>query len=325
MGDSGWTMNDWVELWQLGLEKASALWLHAAPAGATPPLDDAVQAFSRFADGVRPAFVDATEGDLSSALADYLESLLDAGDDARLAPWMSTPAILQGVGPWATVLRTVGEHSRRWQDDWLERPAFGPAREWTEAVQAVTRAALDMQAATEDLLAHQQHATRAALRQFIAFLRERDGEPIKTLRALYERWLDIADEAFKTHALTDAYAGDLGRWFNARGDLARSWGELAERGGEALGTPTLDSIESLGRQNQELRDELERLRAEIEVLKSTNTATPMVKRRAASPAKKASRPTASPSRKPRRASRTAKREQARPDEFDISRIVDAAD
>ena len=95
------------------------------------------------------------------------------------------------------------------------------------------------------------------------------------------------------------------------------------RGGEALGTPTLGSIEALGRQNQELREELERLRAEIETLKSGTTSVPTANRRTTKSSKKASSPARAQPRKVRRAARPAKREPAGTDEFDISRIVDA--
>ncbi|MBX3727298.1 MAG: hypothetical protein KF823_15425 [Xanthomonadales bacterium] len=151
----------------------------------------------------------------------------------------------------------------------LSLPAFGPQREHVERGQALARAWLDYQAAAVRFREVMLKATGGALDRFEAKLAEREqpGRQIETVRALYDLWIDAAEEAFAEVALGPDYREASGALVDAQMRVRSGINAEIERLGAQLGLPGRTEVDSMARQLHEHRRELRRLRAEIDALR----------------------------------------------------------
>jgi len=152
--------------------------------------------------------------------------------------------------------------------------------------------------------------------------RAEPGRQIDSLKALYDLWVDAAEEAYAEIALTDEFREAYGEMVNTQMRVRQMQQQQTEQFCQQLGVPTRSEVSSLGERLQALRrefrasqapapadhaDEIMALRRELAALKRQVTSGPV-----ASPAvKKAAqaRPSTSAVKKsiseaPARAART---------------------
>jgi hypothetical protein len=160
-------------------------------------------------------------------------------------------------------------------------PTFGLQREQQEKQQALMAAMLDS--------AEQQRRYQALILRANAQGLERlqnkladhaePGRQVESLKALYDLWIDSAEEAYAEIALSDEFREVYGAMVNAqmleRQLLQQQLEELCRQ----LGLPTRSEVDSLGKRLQELRreqraasggsaaNELAALRAELAAMK----------------------------------------------------------
>jgi hypothetical protein len=166
----------------------------------------------------------------------------------------------------------------------LDMPAFGYAREHQERYQQTAKAWLDYQRETNRYNALIARASRRAFEVFEDKLAER-GEPgrqIDSARALYDLWVDAAEDAYAEVALSDEFREVYGALVNAQMRVRQGVQREVERVATDLGMPTRTEIDSMGKRLHALhRDaknqaevlpglvaEVAALRAEVERLKS---------------------------------------------------------
>ena len=182
----------------------------------------------------------------------------------------------------------------------LDLPAFGYAREHQEHYQRMSRAWLDYQHETNRYNALIARASKRAFEVFEDKLAERaePGRQIDSARALYDLWVDAAEEAYAEVALSDEFREVYGALVNAQMRVRQNVQREVERVAVDLGMPTRTEIDSMGQRlhalhrdarnrneaDAGLRAELAALRAEIASLKSAGTKPAS---RAAHPAKAA--------------------------------------
>lgn len=154
---------------------------------------------------------------------------------------------------------------RQWQVDganWSEMPAFGFAREHQERLQRLAQAQRDAQQHSQAFHALMAQAGQDAFKRFERKLAEcgQAGEPLDSARALLDRWVDAAEEAYADIALSpgfrDAYAAMVNAQMTLRG---RVQGEI-EQVGELLGVPTRTEVDAAHRKIVQLEREVRRLR-----------------------------------------------------------------
>lgn len=152
----------------------------------------------------------------------------------------------------------------------LSLPAFGLQREQVERGQALARAWLEFQAASARFREVMLKATGGALDRFEAKLAEREqsGRQIETVRALYDLWIDAAEEAFAEVALSPDYRQASGALVDAQMRVRAGINAEIERLGSQFGLPGRTEVDSMARQLHEHRRELRRLRAELDALRS---------------------------------------------------------
>ncbi|MGN6729919.1 MAG: class III poly(R)-hydroxyalkanoic acid synthase subunit PhaE [Rhodanobacteraceae bacterium] len=196
--------------------------------------------------------------------------------------------MMENVAPFTQELRGM-----------LGMPAFGYLREHQEHHQKLAQAMLDYQEQTNRYNALIARASHRGFELFEDKLAER-GEPgrqVESVRALYDLWVDAAEEAYAEIALSPEFREVYGALVNAQMRVRQHVQQEVERVAIDLGMPTRTEIDSIGKRLHETRRELKRqaeaapdlaaevaaLRAEVEKLKQASGASKKA------PAKRASR------------------------------------
>jgi class III poly(R)-hydroxyalkanoic acid synthase PhaE subunit len=182
---------------------------------------------------------------------------------------------------------------------WLQMPAFGPAREHQERWQALAAAMLDLQQKNDDYTQLMLEAGRDAFERFERKLAERSepGRQLQSARALFDLWIDAAEEAYAEIALSPRFRRVYGDLVNAQMRVrAGVQGEI-ERMGSLFGLPGRTEVDAAHRRIAELERQVRRLAA-------GRTAEPVRRPAAASVAPASVEPapeheTPAPARKPR--------------------------
>ncbi|MBS0431263.1 MAG: class III poly(R)-hydroxyalkanoic acid synthase subunit PhaE [Proteobacteria bacterium] len=199
--------------------------------------------------------------------------------------------------PVARAMREIAGHGARGFEQMMENlapfmqetrallgmPAFGFLREHQEHYQKFAQAMLDYQEQTNRYNVLIMRASRRGFELFEDKLAER-GEPgrqIDSVRALYDLWVDAAEEAYAEIALSPEFREVYGALVNAQMRVRKHVQDEVERVATDLGMPTRTEIDSIGKRLHELRREsrnredladlvaeVAALRAEVERLKA---------------------------------------------------------
>lgn len=158
----------------------------------------------------------------------------------------------------------LGPFKQEW-NNLLGQPAFGYSREKQEALQALSRAATAHAEANQAYNALLLKASQRGMEYFENKLAERSepGRQIDSARALYDLWIDAAEEAYAEIALSPDFRTAYGNLVNTQMRLRQSLNKQVEQQAAELGLPTrseLDGthqkIKSLQRETRELRQRL---------------------------------------------------------------------
>ncbi|MEI2455571.1 class III poly(R)-hydroxyalkanoic acid synthase subunit PhaE [Lysobacter firmicutimachus] len=266
----------------------------AAPQPAPPSLpgwNEAVQWWSQLAKGSSPQADDTLDRFNSQARAWFGEiqklAAQFAGRDASAADiagaWKQAMGG-QGGNPFADVfgaMRGPGQQDfSRWAEQiapylqnlhsegraWLGVPAVGFSREHQERVQHLAQAYLDYQQRSQAYNALMAEAAQDAFARFENKLAERSepGRQIGSARALFDLWIDAAEEAYADIALSprfrDAYADLVNSQMRLRAGVQKE----VEQTTSSLGMPTRTEIDAAHRKIVQLERELRRLRDELQ-------------------------------------------------------------
>jgi class III poly(R)-hydroxyalkanoic acid synthase PhaE subunit len=166
---------------------------------------------------------------------------------------------------------------------WLQLPAFGLLREHQEHQQKGAVAWVEYQEQMARYNALMLEAARRGYELFEGKLAEREqpGRQIESLRALYDLWVDAAEEGYAEIALSREFQEVYGELTNAQMRLRAQMQQEVERLSVDMGVPTRSELNSIGERLQALRrevraqrggdaliDEIAGLRGELEALKA---------------------------------------------------------
>ena len=165
--------------------------------------------------------------------------------------------------------------------------------------QAVAAAVLESLQASARYQALIQRSNAQAMQRLQDKLAERaePGRQIDSLKALYDLWVDAAEEAYAEIALTDEFREVYGNMVNTQMRVRQMQQQQTEQFCQQLGMPTRSEVSSLGERLQALRrefrasqatatedraDEIMALRRELSALKrqvaNGSKAAPVVKK-----------------------------------------------
>jgi hypothetical protein len=136
--------------------------------------------------------------------------------------------------------------------------AFGYTREQQLQQQALAAAMVEYleTASRYQSLIQQANAQGAVRMQEKLARRAEAGQPVESLKALYDLWVDAAEDAYAEAALSDEFRAAFGAMSNAQMRLRQLQQQQAEQWCRELGMPTRSEVDSLGRRLQEVRREM---------------------------------------------------------------------
>jgi len=283
-------MADPIKDYQTFAQQSWDAWMRQfqqAGGGVTPP--------SMFAAPPRPP-----ADDLLARSTAGLKGFLDWMQGAVVGPAATTPDWQQqlqqlfggGAQPFANAFAGIdqrGAHgfAQQWQQ-WLQAAQqggfadlhgsgamapLGFTREQQLQQQALTKAMLEYLETSARYQALIQRANTQGVERMQAKLAHRSehGQPIESLKALYDVWVDAAEEAYAEIALSDEFREAYGAMVNAQMHVRHLQQQETERFCRELGMPTRSEVASLGQRMQELRREL----AELKRKRNTAVVTPL--------------------------------------------------
>ena len=141
---------------------------------------------------------------------------------------------------------------------WLKAPAFGYAREHQEHYQKMAVAFVEFKQASNRYNALMMKSSQRSFELLEDKLAERSepGRQIDSIRALYDLWVDAAEEAYAEIALSDEFRTVYGEVVNAQMRVRSQMQAEVERIGADLGMPTRSELNSVHKRLHELRREL---------------------------------------------------------------------
>ncbi|MCL7713816.1 class III poly(R)-hydroxyalkanoic acid synthase subunit PhaE [Stenotrophomonas sp. CPCC 101365] len=193
---------------------------------------------------------DTSAAEIAAAWRDSVEGQGDA-----MLHWMLDAARGGLAGPsWWEHPLFQGLREGMEGGDWLKVPAFGPAREHQARWQALLRAQRE----------HRQHmdAYAGVLRGVLddAFVRfeaklaehEAPGRQLTGARALFDLWIDAAEDAYAAVALSDRFQRLYAELANSQLRLQAAARQELERACEQLGMPTRTEMDAAHRRIADL-------------------------------------------------------------------------
>lgn len=152
----------------------------------------------------------------------------------------------------------------------FDMPAFGYAREHQERAQAFAKAVADFQRAAQAFNAVIADAGQDAFARFESLLAQRgaDGKPVETARALFDLWIDAAEDAYADAALGERFQAAFGDYVNAQTRVRAAMQKEVELACAQWGIPGRAEVDSAHRKVAELERELRRLRSQVEALQA---------------------------------------------------------
>jgi class III poly(R)-hydroxyalkanoic acid synthase PhaE subunit len=272
-------------------QQAIDWWAQMMPNAASGPADEAVHRFREQAGGwygtmqqVAAQFAgrDTTSAEVAQA---WRTAVLGQGDG--LLQWM-----LQGARghthPEGPDLLQLLETLQRQLGPWLQSPAFGPGREHQARWQALLRAQQDYQAHSRDYVEQIKQALDDAFTLFEQRLAEHEqpGNQLTSARAMFDLWIDAAEEAYAKVALSEPFQAVYAALGNAQMRLRAATQQEIERLTESFGLPTRTEMDAAHRRIAELERLVRRMAGGAGAGRS---ATPPVAPKKAAPKKAVSK------------------------------------
>ncbi|MEO8808866.1 MAG: poly(R)-hydroxyalkanoic acid synthase subunit PhaE [Rhodanobacter sp.] len=182
----------------------------------------------------------------SQPFAQAFGGIESAGAEGFARQWQSWMQVAQ-QGGWGDLPGTQGP-----------TPAFGQDREQQMKQQAMAAAVLASMQASARYQALIQRSNGQAMQRLQDKLAERaePGRQVDSLKALYDLWVDAAEEAYAEIALTDEFREVYGEMVNTQMRARQMQQQQTEQICQQLGMPTHSEVSSLGERLQGLRREV---------------------------------------------------------------------
>ena len=203
---------------------------------------------------------------------------------------------LEGIAQWNAMAQPWLQGLRGEAASLLGLPAFGFTREHQEHAQALGKAHLRWQMALE---AYNKLLTRISQDAYACFEsklaeREEPGRQIGSVRALFDLWVDAAEDAWAKAALSQDYRRVFAELTNAQMQLRGAVQAQAEQAATALGLPGRTELDSAHRKIAELERQLRRMQRDA----APPASTPVQANATPAPAKPAATKIAAVKKKP---------------------------
>ena len=151
----------------------------------------------------------------------------------------------------------------------LSMPGLGYSRETQDKFQELLRLWGEYQ---DNYQAYQSVMTRLnqeslALMQKAIIKRSKKDEDIRSMKQLYDLWIESSERAYGEYVFTDEYAALNGRLVNSLMAFRQKQNEISEDILAAMNMPTMRAMNTLERRQHQLRKQIKTLEAELQTLK----------------------------------------------------------
>ena len=218
---------------------------------------------------------------------------------------------MQGLEAWNAAMAPWLESARREGGALLGLPAFGIGREHQERVQALAQAQLEASRREGEFNLLMLRALERAHALFSAKLvaRSAPGKALDSARALFDLWIDAAEEAYAEIALSPEFRSAYGALVNAQMRVRQGVQREVEQAAAQFGTPKRTEVDAAHRRIAELERALRRMRdgAAAAPAASVRQAPPRAKPDPATPTPKKATATKRPAKRPAAPAGRAKR------------------
>ncbi len=252
--------------WQEGIEK----WSQLLGAGTTSGVDDVVQRFRQqggdWLGTMQQVAAQFAGRDTSSAevAAAWREAVGAKGDG--MLRWMLDAA--RGGNaftdqPWIREFAQRAQSGFSNAGPWLDAPTFGPAREYQARWQALLKIQQQYQSRAEAYVEQIRAVLDDAFDLFEVRLSEHEspGSQLTSARALFDLWIDAAEEAYAKVALSEQFREIYAELANAQMRLRAATQHELEKACETMGVPTRSEMDIAHRKIAELERMVRRLAA----------------------------------------------------------------
>ena len=214
-------------------------------------------------------------GEMQKMAAQFAAQNADASEIAR--QWRQ---VMEGQGNQAVLdmfkgLQGAESHSleawydaaRPWLDawrrethSWLGMPAFGLTREHQERIQSLMQSQVDYQDRLSSYNALLLKASQDAVGVFEGLLKkhEEPGKQLTTARALFDVWVDAAEQSYAKVALSEEFRSTYGEMVNEQMRLRQQVQREIEQMCSVFGLPTRTELDAAHRKIAELERMLRR-------------------------------------------------------------------
>ncbi|APP77560.1 class III poly(R)-hydroxyalkanoic acid synthase subunit PhaE [Xanthomonas vesicatoria ATCC 35937] len=177
-----------------------------------------------------------------------------------------------GFDPW---LQEAAQTLGKWREEnapWLDMPAFGLNRNHQARLQKLARAQQDYQAQSQAYGEQLKAAIEQAFTRFTTKLSEHEssGSQLTSARALFDLWIEAAEESYADVALSDRFRDVYGGFANAHMRLRAALQEEVEQLSERFGMPTRSEMDAAHRRIAELERAVRRM---LRTAAGTSTST----------------------------------------------------
>lgn len=268
---------DFIKDWQVLAQQSWDAWLRQLqpPAAVVPPVPGH-ETLERTLAGLKGCF-------------DWMQGVAAAGASQPGADWQTLLNAWAGSGnqPFTQAFNGIDNAAaqgfvQQWQD-WMQSmqshgltmpgaasgvvPAFGLQREQLmqqQELSAAIQAALEANARYQTLI---QHANTQGLERLQAVLAQRDAAsaPIDSMKALYDLWVDSAEDAYAEVALSDDFRAAYGEMVNSQMRVRQLQQKQTSQWCRELGMPTREEVASLGERLQQVRRELRKQQGSADI------------------------------------------------------------
>ncbi|WP_162203295.1 poly(R)-hydroxyalkanoic acid synthase subunit PhaE [Pseudoxanthomonas suwonensis] len=151
---------------------------------------------------------------------------------------------------------------RQQASEWFGRPGLGPGREHQQRLQALAAAWQEWEERNEAFTALLSRISQDAFARFERLLEQQESpeQRLATARALFDLWVEAAEEAWSEAALSEEYQENYAALTNALMRVRRGLQHEVERLGELLGLPGRTEVDSVHRKVAELERTVRELR-----------------------------------------------------------------
>ncbi len=213
-----------------------------------------------------------------------------------------------GFDPW---LQDAVQALQKWREEnapWLDMPAFGLNRNHQSRLQKLARAQQEFQAQSEAYGEQLKAAIEQAFARFASKLSEHEssGSQLTSARALFDLWIEAAEESYADVALSEQFRKVYGGFANAHMRLRAALQEEVEQLSERFGMPTRSEMDAAHRRIAELERLVRRMLRNAASPASKPAAAPQPETVTSAAGKRASSARASAAARPAGAARAVK-------------------